>query len=202
MVMRASCTGISVKPVICLNITSSGSLCDSVTVGTTIRVSELSTLGVDHASIDLGAKTLGTNKEAKSVNSLLKYDSAKFWISPCVLASGVNWFAIELNQEVYVHTLVLGTFEYYSSTIKNFQLMGQIEYSADSWQLLGSFQALPGQQYQYFKLRKPLLAKFIQIHVLSHHGTKFYCTLNSVRDYGYTTWEEPVLHFEAKEEGV
>ncbi len=192
----------SVDTAISSNSTTSVWSSDKFIKGVPIPVSKLSAFGDNHASFDLGAKTLGTNKEAKGENSLLKHDRDKYWISPCVLAKGVNWFAIELNEEVYVHTLALGTFEYYSSTIKHFQLLGQIKYPTDSWKVLGSFQALPDRQYQYFKLRKPLLAKYIKIRVLSHYGNEFYCTLSSVRVYGNTQWEEMARHFVVNEEFV
>ena len=53
------------------------------------------------------------------------------------------WVVIELSQAVYVDTIVLGSYEYYSSTIYEFEIWGSAskltEESAAGWTLLGNF---------------------------------------------------------------
>ena len=79
------------------------------------------TLGVNHLSFDMGGKALATNQEARSESALLKSDKDKYWISPCKVEKGVMWVVLELNEIIHVRTIVIGSFEYYSSTPHRFQ---------------------------------------------------------------------------------
>lgn len=126
----------------------------------------------------------------------------KYWISPCKVDKGVLWVVIELSEIIHVQTVVLGSFEYYSSTPKAFQVLGGLMYPTEEWQVLGQFVATATRQYQEFKLRTPVMAKYLKFRFLSHHGSEFYCTLSSIRVYGRTQWEEMGRMLDANEEVV
>jgi hypothetical protein len=89
--------------------------------GVDVSAERLRTLGVNHLSFDMGGKALATNQEARSESALLKSDKDKYWISPCKVEKGVMWVVLELNEIIHVRTIVIGSFEYYSSTPHRFQ---------------------------------------------------------------------------------
>eukprot|EP00960_Hanusia_phi_P002856 84717-Hanusia_phi.AAC.1 len=173
-----------------VNISKSKSIASPFVRGVQISREALRKLGVNHAAFDLGGKALASNKEARGESALLKNDRDKYWISPCKVDKGALWIVVELNEIINVNKIVLGSFEFYSSTVKDFQVLTQLVYPTDHWNLLGYFQALPSRQYQEFVVKSPMMAKFLKIRVLTHHGNEFYCTLSSIQVYGTTQWEE------------
>ena len=116
--------------------------------GVAISRAEMSSFGVNHASFALAAKALASNPESTGISSLLKEDGDKYWISPCRLSSGVKWIVIDLNEITLVHTIVIASFEYYSSKVNHFQVLGQLKYPTEHWSLLGQFQAEASRKYQ------------------------------------------------------
>jgi len=58
----------------------------------------------------------------RSESALLKSDKDKYWISPCKVEKGVMWVVLELNEIIHVRTIVIGSYEYYSSTPHRFQV--------------------------------------------------------------------------------
>uniref|UniRef100_A0A7S4JF46 SUN domain-containing protein n=1 Tax=Guillardia theta TaxID=55529 RepID=A0A7S4JF46_GUITH len=173
-----------------VNSSTSSTFASHVVRGVKISRETLRSLGVNHAAFDLGGKALASNKEARGESALLKNDRDKYWISPCKVEKGALWVVVELNEIINVNKIVLGSFEFYSSTVKDFQVLTQLVYPTDHWNLLGYFQALPSRQYQEFVVKTPMMAKFLKIRVLTHHGNEFYCTLSSIQVYGTTQWEE------------
>jgi hypothetical protein len=107
--------------------------------GVEVSSERLRLLGVDHAAFDLGGKVLATNKEARSESALLKSDKDKYWISPCKVEKGAMWVILELNEIIHVRTIVLGSFEYYSSTPHKFQVLGQLAYPTERWHVMGTY---------------------------------------------------------------
>ena len=170
--------------------------------GVEVSSEHLRRLGVDHAAYDMGAKALATNKEASAESALLKSDKDKYWISPCKVDKGVMWVVIELNEIIHVRTIVIGSFEYYSSTPHRFQVLGQLAYPTDHWNVMGYFEASASRTRQEFTIKTPMMAKVIKIRVLTHHGNEFYCTMSSVQVYGTTQWEEMGRALEENEQQV
>ncbi|KAJ1471446.1 SUN domain-containing protein, partial [Baffinella frigidus] len=143
----------------------------------------------NHAGFDMGAKSLASNKEAKGHSALLKNDQDKYWISPCRIDRGVKWVVIELNEIIHVRTIAVGSFEYYSSTPKTFQVLAHLSYPTDQWNVLGHFQASSSRNFQLFTVKTPIMAKFLKIRIISHHANEFYCTMSSIKVWGTTQWE-------------
>ena len=175
---------------------------DKFVKGVEISDARLRRLGVDHAAFDLGGKALATNKEARSASALVKNDKDKYWISPCRVEKGVMWVVLELNEIIHVRTIVIGNFEYYSSTPHKFQVLGQLAYPTDHWNVLGYFEASSSHNRQEFTLKTPMMAKVLKIRLLTHHGNEFYCTMSKVQVYGTTQWEEMGRALEENEQQV
>ena len=109
---------------------------------------------------------------------------------------------LELNEIIHVRTIVIGSFEYYSSTPHKFQVLGQLVYPTDHWNVLGYFEASSGHNRQEFTLKTPMMAKVLKIRLLTHHGNEFYCTMSKVQVFGTTQWEEMGRALEENEQQV
>jgi hypothetical protein len=112
------------------------------------------------------------------------------------------WVVLELNEIIHVRTIVIGSFEYYSSTPHKFQVLGQLVYPTDHWNVLGYFEASSGHNRQEFTLKAPMMAKVLKIRLLTHHGSEFYCTMSKVQVFGTTQWEEMGRALEENEQQV
>jgi hypothetical protein len=76
---------------------------------------------MNFASTDCGAKVVAANIEAKHWSSILSEDRDRYLLSPC---SARRWVVIELCEEIYADMIVISNFEYYSSSVKDFQVLG------------------------------------------------------------------------------
>ncbi|KAL9252753.1 SUN domain-containing protein [Drosera capensis] len=136
----------------------------------------------NYASAAKGAKVLTFNKEAKGASNILGKDKDKYLRNPC--SAEEKFVIIELSEETLVDTIEIANFEHYSSNLKDFEILGSLAYPTDMWVSLGNFTAGNVKLAQRFTLPEPRWARYLKLHLLSHYGSEFYCTLSSVEVYG------------------
>ncbi|KAJ0081151.1 hypothetical protein Patl1_12421 [Pistacia atlantica] len=134
------------------------------------------------ASASKGAKLVAANKEAKGAPNILGKDMDKYLRNPC--SAEEKFVVIELSEETLVDTIEIANFEHHSSNLKGFELLGSLVYPTDSWMLLGNFTAKNIKQSQRFPLKEHKWVRYLKLNFLSHYGSEFYCTLNTVQVYG------------------
>lgn len=141
----------------------------------------------NYASESKGAKVVAHNKEAKGAKNVLGKDHDKYLRNPCSV--GGKFVVIELSEETLVDSVKIANFEHYSSNFKEFELAGSLSYPTEAWSMLGRFVAANVKHAQVFKLAEPIWVRYLNLSLLSHYGSEFYCTLSVVEVYGINAIE-------------
>ncbi|GBG89628.1 hypothetical protein CBR_g49418 [Chara braunii] len=141
----------------------------------------------NYAAQSHGAKVISANSQATSASAVLDEDRDKYLRNPCNAKE--KWIVIELSENVRVDTIVLASYEFYSSRVKEFRVLGSLRYPTDNWVTVGVFEAQNVRQLQTFPVEGLAWARYLKVELLSHHGTEFYCTLSVVRVHGVSELE-------------
>lgn len=154
----------------------------------------------DFASKSAGALILEKSAGWNGASSLLTSDNDRYAIIPCSETS--KSVVISLSEDILIKIVVLANYERYSSTVKDFQLLGS--QTMGKWVDLGTYTAKRGGGKQEFELDEYSWARYLKVRVLSHYGDEHYLTISQLSVYGDTMlqgfhedWEE-----EQEEEGV
>ncbi|KAF7654303.1 hypothetical protein LDENG_00071440 [Lucifuga dentata] len=148
----------------------------------------------NYASVECGAKILGSNPEAKSTSAILMENMDMYMLNPC---SNKIWFVIELCEPIQVKQLDIANFELFSSTPKDFLVFISDRYPTNKWLKLGTFhgrdertvQSFPLDEHLYAKYVK-MFTKYIKVELVSHFGSEHFCPLSLIRVFGTSMVEE------------
>eukprot|EP00934_Nitzschia_sp_Nitz4_P007932 Nitzschia sp. Nitz4//scaffold1_size375055//181955//184669//NITZ4_000273-RA/size375055-processed-gene-0.361-mRNA-1//1//CDS//3329541036//7922//frame0 len=179
-----------------LNATSSATAETLVkSVNASIDADEDNTLArvsVDYASKSAGALIIEKSTSFQGTSNLLNGDKDKYAIAPC---EDKRFVVISLSEDILVKQIKLANYERFSSSVKEFQVMGS--QTLGTWFDLGTYQAKAGFGEQTFVLYEPAWARYLKLKYLSHHGDEFYCTQSQIQVHGSTMiqgfheqWEE------------
>lgn len=154
----------------------------------------------NYASFDCAATIIKTNKETKGAHNILTENKDSYMLNKC---NAPNKFVIiELCQDILVDTVVIGTFEFFSSMFKDIRISVSDRFppSKDNeWKILGEFQGKSIRDFQSFHIKNPFIwARYLRIEFLSHWGQEFYCPISLVRVHGTTMMEEYKSHGASK----
>jgi len=138
------------------------------------------------ASMHGGAKILGTNAGCISAKALLDENKDTYMINECDMEE--KWAIISLSEDILVDMVILVNLEYYSSNLKEFEILTTTHYPSEEWLSLGKFVAKDSHSWQAFKV-KPTWARYIKLNLLTHYSGDLYCTLSQVRVFGTTMLE-------------
>lgn len=139
--------------------------------------------GHNHADAAHGAKLVACNKEAKGPGHILVFDKDKYLRNPC--SAEDKFVVVELSEETLVDNIVLANFEFHSSNVKEFELLGSPDvYPTDEWMSLGKFEAENVRHAQKFTLAEPKWVRCLMLRLVSHYGAEFYCTLSMLQVHG------------------
>ncbi|XP_054481085.1 SUN domain-containing ossification factor-like isoform X2 [Anoplopoma fimbria] len=141
----------------------------------------------NYASVECGAKILGSNPEAKSTSAILKENMDFYMLNPC---SNKIWFIIELCEPIQVKQLDIANFELFSSTPKDFLVSISDRYPTNKWLKLGTFHGRDERTVQSFPLDEHLYAKYVKVELVSHFGSEHFCPLSLIRVFGTSMVEE------------
>lgn len=110
------------------------------------------------------------------------------------------------QEEIWIDTLVLANYEFFSSMIRTFRVSVSDRYPVPlhKWKDLGTYGARNSRDIQAFLIENPQIwARYIRIEFLSHYGNEYYCPLSLVRVHGtrmLESWKETELEAQQEEE--
>ena len=136
----------------------------------------------NYASDSKGAKILATNKETKGASNILNKDKDKYLRTPCSAEN--KYFDLELSEETLIISIAIANHEFYSSTVRQFELWGNLVYPAEAWDFLGMFEAENIRTMQTFELNEPKWVRYLRTRMVNHYGSDFYCTLSVLEVHG------------------
>ncbi|KAF9928849.1 hypothetical protein FBU30_002058 [Linnemannia zychae] len=143
----------------------------------------------NHASATCAASVVKASKDATSISAILNEGKDNYMLIKC--STKGKFFVVELCEEILVDTFVLGNYEFFSSTFKDFIVsVNRYPPRDDGWSILGQFQARNTRDAQVFKPAVPQLATYIRFDFMSHYGNEYYCPITLLRVYGATALEQ------------
>ncbi|KAI4135024.1 MAG: hypothetical protein LQ347_001028 [Umbilicaria vellea] len=153
----------------------------------------------NYASFDCAATVLKTNPKCKGATSVLVENKDSYMLNEC--SANNKFLIVELCDDILVDTVVLGNFEFFSSTFRSFKISVSDRYPVkmERWKELGIFVARNSREVQAFAIENPLIwARYLRIELLTHYGNEYYCPVSLLRVHGTTMIEE----FRHQEESV
>ncbi|KAF9430553.1 hypothetical protein BGZ94_006203 [Podila epigama] len=143
----------------------------------------------NHASATCAASVVKASKDATSITAILNEGKDNYMLNKC--STKEKFFVVELCEEILVDSFVLGNYEFFSSTFKDFVVsVNRYPPRDDGWAVLGHFRARNTRDAQVFKPATPRLATYIRFDFISHYGNEYYCPVTLLRVYGATALEQ------------
>ena len=110
--------------------------------------------------------------------------------NPCEKAKE-KFFIVELCETIQPASVELANFELFSSSVKEFRILGSSRYPTVEWTNLGEFVAQDTREVQSFNIPSHnTYTKFLRLELISHYGKEHYCTLSAFRVYGISISDE------------
>ena len=150
---------------------------------------------VDYAGKSAGALVIEKSSGWKGTSSLLTHDTDQYAIVPA--AEENKSLIIGLSEEILVKKVVLSNYERYSSTVKEFQILGS--QTMAHWADFGFYTAKSDKfGRQEFELQDSAnWARYLRFRIISHYGDEHYLTITQFSVHGTTMqqgfheqWEE------------
>ncbi|KAK0099682.1 hypothetical protein ONS96_008179 [Cadophora gregata f. sp. sojae] len=148
----------------------------------------------NYASFDVGATVLRTHSGAKNNKAILIENKDTYMLSECTVEN--KFVIIELSEDIWIDTVVLANYEFFSSMIRTFRVSVSDRYPVkiDKWKDIGTYEARNSREIQAFLITNPQIwTRYIRIEFLSHYGKEYYCPLSLVRVHGtrmLESWKE------------
>ena len=145
----------------------------------------------NYASFDCAATVLKTNPECKGTNSVLVENKDSYMLNACPARN--KFIIVELCNDILIDTIVLGNFEFFSSTFRTFRASISDRYPVklDKWRELGTFEARNTRGLQVFLVENGLIwARYLRIEFLTHYGNEYYCPISLLRVHGKTMMDD------------
>jgi hypothetical protein len=147
-----------------------------------------------YASFDAGATILKTHPGAKNSKAVLIENKDSYMLSEC--AAENKFLIVELSEDIWIDTVVLANYEFFSSMIRTFRVSVSDRYPVkmEKWKDLGAYEARNSRDIQAFLIENPQIwARYLRIEFLSHYGNEYYCPLSLLRVHGtrmLESWKE------------
>lgn len=94
----------------------------------------------NHASATCAASVVKASKDATHITAILNEGKDNYMLNKC--STKDKFFVVELCEEILVDTFILGNYEFFSSTFKDFVVsVNRYPPRDDGWSILGHFQA-------------------------------------------------------------
>ena len=145
----------------------------------------------NYASFDCAATVLKTNQGSKGSNSILLENKDSYMLNACSVKN--KYLIVELCNDILIDTIVLGNFEFFSSTFRNFRVSVSARYPVklDKWKEIGTFEARNTRGVQAFLIENGVIwARYLRIEFLSHYGNEYYCPISLLRVHGKTMMDD------------
>lgn len=142
----------------------------------------------NYASDFLGAGLITAPSVCQGASGVLSKSADRYMLCPCEARR--KEFVVQLIREVTLETVVLRNSEHFSSSVRQFRLLGSRAYPTRRWVVLGTFEASHRHGSQYFHtFQSHWPVRFIKFQWTSSHGSEPWCTLTSFGVYGIDALE-------------
>ncbi|MCJ1331307.1 hypothetical protein MMC10_007996 [Thelotrema lepadinum] len=145
----------------------------------------------NYASFDCAATVRKTNPGCKGATSILLENQDSYMLNTC--STNNKFLIVELCNDILIDTIVLGNFEFFSSTFKEFRVSVSDRYpvKSDKWKEIGTFQARNTRGVQAFLVENGVIwARYLRVEFLSHYGKEYYCPVSLLRAHGKTMMDD------------
>lgn len=139
---------------------------------------------VNYASAFLGGQIVDHHEEARGAQNLLNDDRERYMLLPC--RAQKKSFTVQLSRDVVVSSVSLANSEFFSSGVKNFTLLGSLQFPCQQpclWKVLGNYRANSTRNHQHFSVARQTV-RFIKFLWVSSTGSQLSCTMTSFRVFG------------------
>lgn len=159
-----------------------------------------------YSSFDAGATVLKTHPGAKNAKNVLIENKDSYMLSECSVEN--KFIIIELSEDIWIDTVVLANYEFFSSMIRTFRVSVSDRYPVkmDKWKDVGTYEARNSREIQAFLVENPQIwARYVRFEFLDHYGTEYYCPLSLVRVHGtrmLESWKETEAAGESEDEDI
>ncbi|KAI4149269.1 MAG: hypothetical protein LQ340_004718 [Diploschistes diacapsis] len=143
------------------------------------------------ASFDCAATVLKTNPGCKGATSILLENKDSYMLNTC--STDNKFLIVELCNDILIDTIVLGNFEFFSSTFRQFRVSVSDRYpvKSDKWKEIGTFEARNTRGVQAFLVENGIIwARYLRIEFLSYYGKEYYCPVSLLRVHGKTMMDD------------
>ncbi|GLD97419.1 hypothetical protein PINS_up006103 [Pythium insidiosum] len=120
----------------------------------------------------------------KGATNLLVPDKDRYMLLPCERPR--KWVVVSLSEDIHADSIVIANYEKFSSTTRQFLVLGSVTYPTETWVVLGNFTAAPQNGEQVFALDAQHHVRYVKLRILSHYGNEYYCTLSQLKVFGRT----------------
>ncbi|KAA1472172.1 hypothetical protein DENSPDRAFT_838372 [Dentipellis sp. KUC8613] len=146
----------------------------------------------NYASLDCSARVHTAHRGAKSVANILSGKKDRYMLSPC--AAPRQFVVVELCEDIWIDTVQLANFEFFSGVFKEFtvSVSGTYTTEPEGWTVVGTYMAKNVRGVQSFHPPTSVrdFYRFIRIDFHSHYGNEYYCPISLLRVYGLTHLEQ------------
>ncbi|KAJ2706962.1 hypothetical protein FB645_001103 [Coemansia sp. IMI 203386] len=145
----------------------------------------------NYASADCAAVVLKANREARGLTAILNPKKDQYMLNKC--SAGQKFVIVELCDDILIDTIVLGNYEFFSSTFKDLMIYVSDRYPPknNQWTFLGHFQGRNSRDSQVFPVADPKIwTRYVKVEFQSQYGQEFYCPLTVFKVYGATQMEQ------------
>ncbi|GET90616.1 hypothetical protein, conserved [Leishmania tarentolae] len=145
-------------------------------------------LSTNYASLYLGAAVVSMEPSSCHGGAALISDSVdKYVLCPCDAPR--KQFVVQLIRDVQVRSVMVRNSEHFSSGVRNFTLLGSLQYPTSTWLVLGHFEAEQRRGRQYFDIAPRSRVRFIKLQWATSYGPEPWCTITSFQVYGIDVLE-------------
>ncbi|KEG09321.1 hypothetical protein DQ04_05421040 [Trypanosoma grayi] len=141
----------------------------------------------NYASAYLGATLTDFSHACKGASSVLNDATEKYMICSCEARR--KFFTVQLIREIEVRIITLVNLEHFSSSVKNFTLLGSKKYPTSEWRVLGNLEANPWRGTQHFDVAPQEPVRFLRFLWATSHSDDSWCTLTTFKAYGVDVLE-------------
>ncbi|KZT61127.1 hypothetical protein CALCODRAFT_491505 [Calocera cornea HHB12733] len=148
----------------------------------------------NYASDDCSARVHASSKGTKNPSAILSRKKDRYMLHECNGGTGGKWVEVELCDHIWVDTVQLANYEFFSGVFRNVSIYLSPRYppGPEGWVHAGTFEARNVRSVQSFHPPPEIKGfhRFLRVEFESYYGAEFYCPVSLLRVYGLNEMEE------------
>ncbi|KZO92249.1 hypothetical protein CALVIDRAFT_504581 [Calocera viscosa TUFC12733] len=146
----------------------------------------------NYASDDCSARVHASSKGTKNPSAILSRKKDRYMLHQC--NAGEKWVEVELCDHIWVDTVQLANYEFFSGVFRNVSIYLSPRYppGPEGWVHAGTFEARNVRAVQSFHPPPEIKGfhRFLRVEFENYYGAEFYCPVSLLRVYGLNEMEE------------